>query len=49
VRSVPSWKLQNGSAAPPPPAPDCAGETQFVERVPYGSTILRISEFSVCK
>lgn len=48
VREVPGWAMQNDSAAPPPASPDCAGEARFVELVPYGSTVLRISEFPVC-
>jgi hypothetical protein len=45
ARRVPSWELDNGSAAPPPKdaKPDTRLET--VTLIPYGAAKLRVTEF----
>lgn len=46
ARRLPSWSMQNGSAAPPPPSPVSSGEPlETVELIPYGAAKLRITAF----
>lgn len=46
ARRLPSWSMQNGSAAPPPLSPVSSSEPlETVELIPYGAAKLRITVF----
>ena len=47
-RKLPSWKMENGSAAAPPQSPVRSKEpVETLTLIPYGSAKLRITEFPV--
>ena len=50
AKKVPSWGIENGSAAPPPKSPVATTEPEEeVLLIPYGSAKLRITEFPVAE
>jgi hypothetical protein len=47
-RKLPSWEMENGSAAPPPSSPASSDEpVETITLVPYGAAKLRITAFPV--
>ena len=48
ARRLPQWTMENSSAAPPPPSPvHSDAPLERLSLIPFGSTVLRISEFPV--
>ena len=48
ARRLPNWTIENDSAAPPPQSPVQSDEPlETLALIPFGSTVLRISEFPV--
>lgn len=45
ARLVREWRPAGGSAAPVPESPEFSAESARIELIPYGATILRVTEF----